>query len=436
LREQSNIEIRWKRIILYGIYLLLFIPFIQNVTHLKKQIRPLDGAFYKENDIVFSWEDWFKGTYSSQKDKYIKENFGFHNYYVRAICQLNFWIFNKANAAYVVVGKDNYLYETGYIEAYYGRDFIGKQRIHNYIKKLKRVQDSLEKKNKLIVAVFAPGKAGFYPEYIPGSYRGEPKTSNYEWFIKTIQEQNVNHIDFNSYFRRQKYKSKYPLYPQLGIHWSNYGSFMAYDSMLTYFESKLGVDLPDLELKNMEINDTLKYPDDDAVNSLNLFFRPKTFKMAYPNYKVKYDSLKHTKLNLLVISDSFWWCVYSSHLPDSAFTSSRFWFYNEEMYPESHYSPTYVSQVDYASKIRKADIIMILHSEHTLTRFGGGFIDMAYETYCHPGLGKERLQRMKESIRATPEWYQQVVTKAGERNITVDSMLTIDAIYSLEQLKK
>ena len=95
----------------------------------------------------------------------------------------------------------------------------------------------------------------------------------------------------------------------------------------------------------------------------------------------------------------------------------------------------YVSQIDYASKIREADVILILHSESTLSKFGGGFVDMCYETYCHPGLLKEKIQRMKESIRATPEWFSQIVTKAAERNITTDSMLTIDALYTLEQLK-
>lgn len=385
---------------------------------------------------MLSTQNWFSGEYTAQKDKYIKQNFGFHNYYVRLICQLNFWLFKKANVVYMVVGKNNYLYETGYIDAYYGRDFIGKQRIRNYTRKLEKLQDTLEKSNKLLAVVFAPGKAGFYPEYIPDSYRSKPGTTNYEGFIEAMKAQNINHIDFNKYFRDHKYSSKYPLYPQLGIHWSNYGSFMAYDSMLKYFETKLRVDLPDLRLKNIEWNDTLKYPDNDAVNSLNLFFKPGTFKMAYPHYEVVYDSLKHKKLNLLVIADSFWWCIYSSHLSDSTFASSRFWFYNEEMYPESYYSPTFVSQIDYASKIRKADIIVLLHSELTLSKFGGGFVDMAYETYCHPGLEKEKIQRMKESIRATPEWFSQIVKKAEERNLTVDSMLTIDAIYTLEQLKK
>lgn len=424
-----------KYIILCGVFVFLFIPLIQNVTHIKKYIHPLEGAFNKESDVSFAWQDWFDGTYAAQKDKYIKENFGFHNYYVRTICQLNFWMFKKANAAYVVVGKDNYLYETGYIDAYYGRDFIGKQRIKNYIKKLKQVQDTLVKKDKLIVVVFAPGKGGFYPEFIPDNYRSVRKQTNYDCFIETIKEQQVNHIDFNDYFKNQEGKSQYPLYSKLGVHWSNYASLIAYDSIISYTESKLHYNLPELVLKQIKISDSLQAPDNDAVKSLNLFFEPKSFKMAYPEYEIQLDSVRHKKLKLLVIADSFWWYIYSTHFPDNMFSSSRFWYYNEEMYPESYNSPMYVSQIDYASKIREADVILILHSESTLSKFGGGFVDMCYETYCHPGLLKEKIQRMKESIRATPEWFSQIVTKAAERNITTDSMLTIDALYTLEQLK-
>ncbi len=35
----------------------------------------------------------------------------------------------------------------------------------------------------------------------------------------------INHIDFNSYFVQNKGKSKYPLYPQYGIHWSYCGMY-------------------------------------------------------------------------------------------------------------------------------------------------------------------------------------------------------------------
>jgi SGNH hydrolase-like domain, acetyltransferase AlgX len=430
---ENKIVVAGKKIIFFGLLLFLFIPLIQNVTHLKKYIHKLDGAFYPEQDIAFSWPAWYNGSYQEQKDKYIKENFGFHNYYVRLNCQINFSLFKKANASYVVVGRDNYLYETAYIDAYYGRDFIGQDKINDYITKLKQVQDTLQKLNKLILVVFAPGKACFYPEYIPENYTSEKTITNYEGFIKSAQTHQLNHIDFYKYFRDQKQKSKYPLYPQLGIHWSNYGSTLAFDSLVRYVENKLNLNLPDINIGTIKLTDSLQDPDGDAVKSLNLLKRPNSFQMAYPEYKINYDSLKDTKLNLLSVSDSFWWHIYGSGLADKTFGSSRFWFYNEEMYPESHTSSWHVSQVDYAAKIREADVILLMHSEATLHKFGGGFVDMCHEAYLHPKLKKEKTQNMKEKIRASPEWYNKIIEKAAERNLTVDSMLTLDALYILDR---
>lgn len=408
-------------------------PLLQTLTGFKQNIRPLDGAFYPESDISFSWSDWFNGNYSNQKDKYLKENFGLHNAYIRLICQVNFSLFQKSNVSYVVVGKDNYLYETAYIDAYYGRDFIGTERIIDYATKLKKIQDTLQTLNKLIFVALAPGKACFFPEFIPGNYKSIKKINNHDAFVEAFKSGGVNHIDFYSYFQAQKTKSKYPLYPQFGIHWSDYGSVMAMDSMIHYTEYKLHVDLPELNIVNIELADSLRNTDDDAIKSLNLLKNPKTFKMAYPNWKVNYDSTRHKKLKLLVVSDSFWWYIYSTTIPDNVFLPTRFWYYNKEMYPESFTSPTYVSQVNYAEKIREADVIIILHAEATLRKFGGGFVDLCYETYCDPFLRSRKIQKVKERIKANPEWFKTVIGKAKDQHLSIDSALTLDALYTLDQ---
>lgn len=431
--EENNKEKIRKYFVLLGLMLFLFMPLVLSVNYFKKFEKALDGAFYPESDVDFSWEGWFKSDYQTQKDKFIKENFGFHNYYIRLICQLNFSLFKKASVSYVVVGKENYLYETAYIDAYYGRDFIGQEKINGYVNKLKKIQDTLEKQNKLIVTVFAPGKACFYPEYIPDNYKSEKKINNYEGFKAAMTRTGANHIDFYKSFRDQKSSSKYPLYPQLGIHWSDYGVIIAFDSMAHYVENKLGVDLPDLKITNVEFTDVLRSNDDDAIKSLNLFKDPKTFKMAYPNWKIDYDSTRHKKLKLLVVSDSFWWYIYSTSIPGNTFSSADFWYYNQEMYPESFASPLYVSQVDYAARIREADVILLMHAEATLHKFGGGFVDMCYDTYYNPDKRKEQLQELKWKIRATPGRFKEVSEKAVKRKLSVDSMLTLDAIYVLDQ---
>jgi hypothetical protein len=418
---------------LYLVYVVLFIPLAGIVFN--GNLKPLNGAFYQEKKADLNIKTWFDRTYQDQEDKYLQSNFGLHNLYVRAYNQLDFWLLKKAHARFVVVGKENYLYETAYIDAYFGRDFIGAERTKEYIKKLKQVQDTLQKRNKLILVVFAPGKASYFPEYIPDYYKSKKENSNFDYFLREAKSEGLNHIDFRDYFISQKDKSKYPLYPQFGIHWSNYGSLIALDSITHYIRSKTGSAIPEIVRDDVYWSDTLQHPDNDIIKGMNLLVEPKTFKMAYSKYHVDYDSTKQKKLNLLTVSDSFWWYIYGTGILETVFSKNRFWYYNEEMYPESFSSPTYVSQTDYFSAIQQSDVIMILYTESNLYKFGGGFVDMCYEAFCKPDPKKEKLQKMKGVIRATPGWFDEVSKKAKERNLPVDSMLTLDAIYMLEKNK-
>jgi len=125
--------------------------------------------------------------------------------------------------------------------------------------------------------------------------------------------------------------------------------------------------------------------------------------------------------------------LYGTGLPDKIFDESRFWYYNEEMYPESFNGSYQVRESFYQERIRSADLILILHSEATLYKFGNGFVDMCYESICRPNPEKEKIQEMKGKIRATGNWYQDVVKKAADRDISTDSMLEVDARYMLKK---
>jgi hypothetical protein len=48
-------------------------------------------------------------------------------------------------------------------------------------------------------------------------------------------------------------------------------------------------------------------------------------------------------------------------------------------------------------------------------------------------LKESSVESTKIRIRSTPEWMEQIKIKASEKNISVDSMITLDAIYILNQ---
>jgi len=112
---------------------------------------------------------------------------------------------------------------------------------------------------------------------------------------------------------------------------------------------------------------------------MNLLFQPRTFNMAYPEIRFESDEGK-TKPSLVVISDSFYWGLYSMRM-GNLFADNHFWYYNKEIYPENFDNPFTTKDVNLQEEILKYDIIIILSTDANLSNFGWGFIENAYEVF-------------------------------------------------------
>lgn len=415
---------------------VLFTPLLFQLGNIKMPVNPIGGAYLPVSDTSFHASDWFSGTYQEIKGDFIERNYKFHDLLTRLYNQMDFVLFRKAHARGVIVGKENYLYEESYIKAYYGKDYIGDKVIENNVRLLKQMQDSMSKRNKLLMLVLAPGKATFYPEFIPCSPPDANVKTNYKKYRSEALNAKLNHIDLNKYFLEQKNKSKYPLYPKFGIHWSEYGVVVAYDSIMKYVEDYFKTDLPDVVIENMTVQDSLMRSDRDILNGVNLFCEPRSFPMAYPFVGIKSDSTKNKKLRLLVISDSFWWQPYNYTWPGAMFLESQFWYMNVAIYPESISSRLNVVSCDYYKRIYDADVIIVMQTEAGLNRLGNGFIRLGNEVYCHPDPKKREIQEIKESIFRDKNWFDLVCRKSWEKKISLDSSITFDAMYTLKQKTK
>jgi hypothetical protein len=297
---------------------------------------------------------------------------------------------------------------------------------------LRKLQDTLSAQKKLLLVIFAAGKASFYPEYIPNHLKGDSGISNYICFRDLAIKHHINHIDFNRWFVSQKHKSRFSLYPQFGIHWSTYGSWRAFDSIVNYIKQKKDCCLPELALTSVSVTDSMTETDQDVALALNIYKLPKTFRMAIPNYEIVNEPGDHKKLDLLTIGDSFWWQIFGDPLSNSVFSKNSFWYYNRQMYPESYTQNTEVYKSDYMSRVNEADVILIIYSEATLKHFGDGFIEMVYEGFYDPGARVKQINRVKEQIRTSPDWFNFVREDAVEKNISVDSALTLHTLYHIE----
>jgi len=435
MKIYSNI---FKNGLLMLIMSIIFLPLLQNKLNLF-ELKPLKGAIQNEEEGTFIKNNWFSSTFQEMQEKHLNAMFGFRNDLVRVNNQISFSLFNKAKANDVIIGKENYLYEKSYIDTYAGNDFLGEDSIANTIKQLKFISDTLSKLNKHLIIVLAPGKASFYPEYIPDKYLPVLKNTNYKSFSRGVKRNSLHVIDFNKWFIKNKYKSKYPLYPKNGIHWSNYAVALVIDSIIKKIETTRNINLPNLYFNHVKIEKP-KGDDNDIADGMNLMFELKSVDLAYPKIIIE-DGLNKTKPRVLTISDSYYWGIYNMGI-SKCFSNHHFWYYNKMVYPETFKHELQAEELDLNLEIKNHDVIIIMATEANLKNFGWGIIQNLDKLF--KGTYKNNQQKRKlnkqvtqyiDLIKKDIQWLSDTKIRAKEKNITIDSMLVLEALWQIKNQK-
>lgn len=338
----------------------------------------LKGWFPVSEIPVFSWSGWFSGQFQSKFEPALELNIGLHPAFVRVNNQINYSLFNFATAKNVFVGKGGYLFEEAYIKSYLGNDRADSNAVKLKIAKAEFVHRELEKRGKHLLILLAPGKASFYPEYIPYQYFPEKKkVSYYDLYSKYLSNSELNYIDLNGYFLKMKGKTPHPLYPKQGTHWSIYGATIAMDSLLRYIKHNFNYKIPQIEIKEIEQPENWRDSDYDIGAGMNIMFPMKHDKLAYPKIEYKYEPNSYLP-SVIVVGDSYYWTLTGLGLNTNAFNADEqeFWYYNTIAYGIGERK---VDRSKTANEILKKDLIIIMQTEAYYHDFGMGFIECAYE---------------------------------------------------------
>ena len=427
---------RFSKILFYLLMVILFLPMAQQEFDLVK-IGGLHGAIKERKQPTLNLGNWFSEKYQKGTEKYVSQKFGFANWFIRVENQIQYTFYNKAKANGVIIGKEKYLYEKSYIDAYYGNDFLGEKTIRNLYAKLKLLNDTLETLNTQLLIVFAPGKGRFFPEYIPDNLIDQKKMTNLEYCVKTVDSLGLNYIDMSTWFVQMKDTASYPLYSKTGIHWSIYGVKVAVDSIATYCKNRLGLALNDYTWKPIVLSTDLTKSDMDIEKGMNLIFK-------IPNYSMPYTKMKFAKNNpntarTIVIADSFFWQMFNLRFATKLFNKGQFWFYNNKIYPKRN-GGAKVEDLNLAKEVINQDLIILMTTEPVLKRKYWNFIDMAYEAIFNPNAQEEynkEVSLLTKRIKSDPKWMKSIKKNALARDISIDSMIVVAAEYTYKQkLKK
>ncbi|HNX86361.1 MAG TPA: hypothetical protein PKN12_05475, partial [Bacteroidales bacterium] len=314
----------------------------------------------------------------------MNDHVGFYNTLIRINNQYDYTLFGLIHAKGFVQGLDRYLYEEDYIHEYTGDYFIGQPVIDKKLSRLKSVQDSLRAHNIPLLLVYEPGKASFYPEYIPRRFHPEWRSiTNYQYFVQRSAELGVSNLDLNRYFMQMKDTSRYPLFPRYGMHWSLYGVTFAVDTLVRRIEAETGKSLPKFTINSISTSRVPWGTDNDIGELLNLVCPLAPTEGAYP--EVVFPPIPEKQnLTVLIIADSYYLNIVEDY-GRRLFKEQEYWYYNNKLYPyQNNNPPAYVDKNDLLAKLKKFDLILLMSSEINLHCGFWNFADEAWAAF-HPG---------------------------------------------------
>jgi hypothetical protein len=427
-------------ILLYFFLSLLLFTGIQGIFHPVKE-NDLLGVVTVSEKCSPTLDSLADGKFQQCATLWLNNHMGFRKTLIRFNNQITFSLFRISPASIVLIGRNQVLFQTGYINSYLGNDYAGSAQIAGKIRRLLQFQNIMEEHNVHFILVFCPSKARFMPENLPAKYRKKGIHTNYDTYVDILKHEgkNLHFIDFNNYFIEMKDTSTFTLYPRAGAHWSNFSSrHYALDSLLGYMEHLSGKKYPRILTNKVYWSDSLLTPDDDLSEMLNLILPYPSGKVSYADFGI--DSSGAVKPNVLTVGDSYYWQIFGFDKIRSLFSVSDFWVWNEVRYPKSKYAG--IKPNDYMflkQDLLNHDFIILMTTETNLPTLLN-FDETIYALFDPDNpvireLQKKRAERIgffKKLILNDPKWTALVRQKAKDRKITFEQMLQNDAEYMVE----
>jgi len=415
-----------KKFLFITILIVLSIPLLDTLLGGIFPNDPLGGDYKTTTTIPLSWDNFLSGNYQKKQSKACNDQLNLHSTWVRLYNQGMFSCFGEANLYNGVIGKDNYLFDKSYIQAYYGDDFVGKNKATQQVEVLQKLQKILKFYGKKLAVCFLPGKPSFYPDKIPDHLVSTPKMTNTTFYSQALSKTGIPVLNLNDFFMYAKDTAGYCLYPKYGIHLSSYGTVLAADTLVKFIEALTQKDLPNPIITNITTTNQLRHYDDDIYKSLNLLMPLEMDTLAYPDIAYTAGS---SRCRVLTIGDSFYKYIFDSGIHSKAFDQGSFWFYAKKVWPLSTQKD--VKNLDIRSEIINNDVVLLFASEATLYRFPYG-INKDIPPLISP-LNKDwHYVQLAEHIQNNAEWQSNIRQKAAQDNISFEEQQKKEIDFFLE----
>lgn len=318
-------------------FLLLIAPVLQFKFHFFKEVE-LKGVELKQGRPGWQWSAWVKGNFQTDFENWFGEKIGFRGFLVKTDNQINFNLFREISGSKnvnLVLGKDNWLYEKGYIDSYNNRDRVDYNFLKKKVEQLKLLQDKLAEDNIIFLLLISPSKAAVYPEYLPNNFIDNLMVfnrSNYQRLVSLLKKMGVNYFDSVDYLLRLKNNYPFTLFVKGGTHWSYFGACKISSELISKLEQVSKKDLVNIFCDPSSVDKNPQGKDKDLADLTNIWTE-KVFvgDTAHPYYSHNQKGREFLP-GMLFVGDSFTWEILEIMESQKVYTERDFLYYNQTRY--------------------------------------------------------------------------------------------------------
>jgi hypothetical protein len=378
--------------IFISLVIILMMPLFFSIVKfdiIKKIDSPLVGAYEAPTFPAISLMDIFNGKFQTGFEKYFNYKLRGRSIMSRAYNQILYSMFRSTNNNGILIGKDDYLFEPWYPEAYLSEPPEDQlYAVYDKMLILTSLQETLKEMGKSLFVIITPSKASIYPEYLPDDYhkyvemkkQGEYSQNFYEYFISQTRSIGLKYFDYHDVFLDIKRKGN-DVFSKGGTHWNGPAVIEYFNDFIktVNLESKNKLGVVKI-IKATPVWGNAFMTDNDLEILLNLFPSYKSIsifpKTQFYSYHMETLSIPTAyRPNVFIMGGSFNWTWLSmlygvngwvEHGESAVLGETRMRFYNlfEQKYPENiHVSET----TDDFHNILNNDILIIEFNEQAIT---------------------------------------------------------------------
>lgn len=352
--------------------------------------QPLRGVETPAGEVNWCVSSWWDGIVQPEFEEWFSQQVGLRGVLVRTANQMAYSLFQElpqGKGTRVVSGREGFLYESGYVDAYRRGGQRTREELRRVSASTRRLQDRLAADGIDFWLVIAPSKAEIYPEYLPrqADVAGRPaRRSHYEDMIGFLREDGVNVVDAHALFLEWKQDAAIPmLFPKGGTHWNRYGTARIVSILMDQMREAAGKNWPTIQVAGMESRQEILPPDNDLGELANLWQRDS---LSGPQIHPVLDIDPGTeKPNLLLICDSFGAMVGETLQHNRLIRQHDAYYYNtrHQKWPRNR-APVPDSDTEIPAVLQRLvgrDAVVVVEVETFLPEIGFGFAEDLLEAY-------------------------------------------------------